>query len=55
MANNRITKKPKVARQRQLSQAHIENNSIDQGGLPDMPAEGLVPDDSLNRGNKISF
>lgn len=54
MANSRITKKPKVARQRQLSQAHIENNSIDQGGLPDMPAEGLVPDDSLNRGNKIS-
>ena len=54
MANDRITKKPKVARQRQLSQAHIENNSIDQGGLPDMPSEGLVPDDSLNRGNKIS-
>ena len=54
MANNRITKKPKIARQRQLSQAHIENNSIDQGGLPDMPSEGLIPDDSLNRGNKIS-
>ena len=54
MANNRITKKPKVARQRQLSQAHIENNSIDQGGLPNMPSEGLIPDDSLNRGNKIS-
>ena len=54
MANNRITKKPKVARQRQLSQAHIENNSIDQGGLPNMPSEGLIPDDSLNRGTKTS-
>ena len=53
MANDRITKKPKVARQRQLSQAHIENNSIDQGGLPDMPSEGLVPD-KKNRGDKIS-
>ena len=54
MANSRITKKPKVARQKELSQAHIANNSIDQGGLPNMPSEGLVPDDSLNRGNKIS-
>lgn len=54
MANSRITKKPKVARQKELSQAHIANNSIDFGGLPDMPSEGLVPDDSLNRGARIS-
>ena len=53
MANSRISKKPKVARQKQLSQSHIENNSIDQGGLPDMPAEGLVPD-KKNRGDKVS-
>jgi len=54
MANNRITKKPKVARQHELSQNHIEVNSIDQGGLPDMPNEGLAPDDHLNRAKEVS-
>lgn len=54
MANDRITKKPKVARQYEISQNHIEVNSIDQGGLPDMPNEGLAPDDHLNRAKEIS-
>lgn len=54
MANSRITKKPKVARQYELSQNHIEVNSIDQGGLPDMPNEGLIPDDHLNRAKEVS-
>ena len=41
MANKRIRKKPTVARQYELSQAHIENNSADvePGGLPEMPSE----------------
>lgn len=54
MANNRITKKPKVARQFELSQNHIEVNSLDQGGLPDMPNSDLQPDDHLNRGKEVS-
>ena len=64
MANPRISKKPKVARQYELSQAHIQNNSTDSeiskvfrpGGLPDMPAEGLAPDNRphINRGNETS-
>ena len=56
MANPRISKKPRVARQYELSQAHIENNSIDQGGLPDMPADGMGPDmrPHINRGNEAS-
>lgn len=58
MANSRISKKPKVARQYELSQAHIENNSInvEPGGLPDMPAEGLVPDNRphINRAQEVS-
>jgi len=56
MANPRIAKKPTVARQYELSQDHIENNSIDQGGLPDMPAEGMGPDirPHTNRGNEVS-
>jgi hypothetical protein len=53
---DRIKKKPRVARQYELSQAHIEANSIDQGGLPDMPNEGLSPDNRphVNRANEIS-
>lgn len=54
MANKRITKKPKVARQYEISQNHIEVNSIDQGGLPDMPNEGLQPDTHLNRAKEVS-
>ena len=53
MANSRISKKPKIARQRQLSQSHIKDNSIDQGGLPDMPAVGLAPD-KKNRGELVN-
>ena len=54
--SDRIRKKPTVARQYELSQAHIEDNSIDQGGLPDMPNEGLAPDNRphINRGKEIS-
>jgi hypothetical protein len=58
MANKRIRKKPTVARQYELSQAHIENNSVDvePGGLPDMPSEGLAPDNRphTNRAKEIS-
>jgi hypothetical protein len=58
MKNNRIRKKPVVARQYELSQAHIENNSIntDPGGLPDMPADGMGPDirPHVNRAQEIS-
>ena len=58
MASKRIRKKPTVARQYELSQAHIENNSvnIEPGGLPDMPAEGLVPDNRphINRAKETS-
>ena len=51
--SDRIRKQPKVARQYELSQAHIEDNSIDQGGLVDMPFEGLASDNRphINRGN----
>lgn len=54
--SDRIRKQPNVARQYELSQAHIEDNSIDQGGLADMPFEGLAPDNRphINRGNEIS-
>ena len=53
---SRIRKKPRVSRQYELSQAHIEANSIDQGGLPDMPNSGLVPDNRahINRGKETS-
>jgi hypothetical protein len=58
MANSRITKKPKVARQYEISQAHIEDNSVsvDPGGLPDMPFEGLPPDNRphISRAQEIS-
>jgi len=54
--SDRIKKKPRVARQYELSQAQIEDNSIDQGGLPDMPAEGLSPDNRphVNRAREVS-
>ena len=54
--SDRIKKKPRVARQYELSQAQIEDNSIDQGGLPDMPAEGLSSDNRphINRAREIS-
>ena len=45
----RIAKKPKVARQYELSQQAIVDNAIDQGGAPDIPATSLGPD---NRPNK---
>ena len=58
MANKRIRKKPTVARQYELSQAHIENNSADvePGGLPDKPSEGLAPDNRphINRAKETS-
>ena len=34
MADNRISKKPKIARQYELSQQAIVDSSIDQGGSP---------------------
>jgi len=54
--SDRIKKKPRVARQYELSQAQIEDNSIDKGGLPDMPAEGLSPDNRphVNRAREVS-
>ena len=49
----RIAKKPKVARQYELSQQAIVDNAIDQGGSPDVPATALGPDirPNKNRGN----
>ena len=57
--SNRIKKKPRVARQYELSQAQIEDNSTDDeiiNGLPDMPAEGLAPDNRphINRAREVS-
>ncbi len=54
--NNRITKKPKVNRQYQLSQQAIVDNAIDQGGSPEIPALALGPDirPNQNRGNIVS-
>jgi len=53
---NRITKKPKVARQYELSQQAIVDTSVDQGGLPDVPAITLGPDirPNQNRANIVS-
>lgn len=42
--NDRLKKNPKVARQYEVSQNHIEANSLDQGGSPNMPFDGLSPD-----------
>jgi len=54
--SNRITKKPKVARQYELSQQAIVDTAVDQGGSPDVPAIALGPDirPNKNRGNIIS-
>ena len=54
--SDRITKKPKVARQYQLSQQAIVDTAVDQGGAPDVPAVALGPDirPNQNRGNIIS-
>jgi len=54
--SNRITKKPKVARQYELSQQAIIDTAVDQGGSPDVPAVTLGPDirPNENRGNIIS-
>ena len=54
--SNRIAKKPKVARQYQLSQQAIVDTAVDQGGTPDVPAIALGPDirPNQNRGNIIS-
>lgn len=56
MANSRINKKPEVATQRELSQQHIKDNSIDMGGAPSMPFLDLQPDNTphINRGNETS-
>ena len=40
----RIAKKPRAARQYELSQQAIVDNAIDQGGSPDVPAIALGPD-----------
>jgi len=52
----RISKKPKVARQYELSQKAIVDNSIDQGGLPNVPATSLSPENrpNVNRGTIVS-
>jgi hypothetical protein len=53
---NRIAKKPKIARQYELSQQAIIDTAVDQGGLPDVPAIALGPDirPNENRANIIS-
>lgn len=53
---NRIAKKPKVARQYELSQQTIIDTAVDQGGSPDVPAIALGPDirPNQNRANIIS-
>ena len=54
--SDRITKKPKINRQYQLSQQAIIDTAVDQGGSPDVPAIALGPDirPNQNRGNIIS-
>ena len=47
--SNRITKKPKVARQYELSQQAIVDTAVDQGGSPDVPAIALGPDIRPNK------
>ena len=49
----RISKKPKVSRQYELSQQKIIDNAIDFGGAPDVPATSLSPDNrpNINRGD----
>ena len=49
----RISKKPKVSRQYELSQQKIIDNAVDFGGAPDVPATSLSPDNrpNVNRGD----
>ena len=49
----RIAKKPKIARQHELSQQAIVDSAINQGGAPDVPAIALGLDNrpNKNRGN----
>ena len=56
MANSRINKKPKIARQYELSQQALIDSSVDQGGSPDVPAIALGPDirPNQNRANITS-
>ena len=46
--SNRIRKKPKVARQYELSQKAIIDNAVDEGGLPNVPATSLGPENRPN-------
>jgi len=52
----RISKKPTIARQYELSQQAIIDTAVDQGGSPDVPAIALGPDirPNQNRANIIS-
>ena len=54
--SNRISKKPKVARQYELSQQALIDTHVDQGGAPDVPAIALGPDirPNQNRANIVS-
>jgi len=54
--SDRIAKKPKIARQYELSQQAIIDTAIDQGGSPDVPAIALGPDirPNQNRANITS-
>jgi hypothetical protein len=62
--SDRIKKKPVTSRQYEISQNHIEVNSVDSeitrtytpGGSPDMPAFGVGPDNRphINRANEVS-
>ena len=45
---SRITKKPKVNRQYEISQQNIVENAIDFGGAPDVPATSLAPENRPN-------
>tara|TARA_Y100000114_G_scaffold23293_1_gene19017 strand:- start:53 stop:1297 length:1245 start_codon:yes stop_codon:yes gene_type:complete len=56
MANSRISKKPKIARQYEISQQKLIDTHIDQGGAPDVPAIALGPDirPNQNRANITS-
>jgi hypothetical protein len=51
--SQRISKKPKVSRQYELSQQKIIDNAVDFGGAPDVPATSLSPDNrpNINRGD----
>tara|TARA_Y100001972_G_scaffold115746_1_gene152833 strand:- start:752 stop:1999 length:1248 start_codon:yes stop_codon:yes gene_type:complete len=53
---SRITKKPKINRQYELSQQKIIDNAVNFGGSPDIPATSLAPDNrpNINRGTITS-